>query len=102
MDAGEDGSMRWNVPRTFQRQFQRVMGQAPSRWLLSERLYVVCELLERSDLTVSLIASSVGVGSDDLLRKHFISAYGMTPIAYRRNYRGIESSGGGSPTERRD
>lgn len=86
-------------PRTFQRQFQRVMGQAPSRWLLSERLCVACELLERSDLTVSLIASKVGMGSDDLLRKHFISAYGMTPIAYRRNYRGIESSGGGSPTE---
>ena len=75
------------------------MGQASSRWLLSERLYAACELLEGSDLTVSLIASKVGIGSDDLLRKHFISAYGMTPIAYRRNYRGIESSDGGSPAE---
>lgn len=74
--------------RTFQRQFQRVMGQSPSRWLLSERLYTACGLLEGSDLTVSSIASKVGIGSDNLLRKHFIVAYGMTPTAYRRNYGG--------------
>lgn len=74
-------------PRTFQRQFQRVMGEAPSRWLLSERLAVACDLLEGSELTVAAVASQVGLGDADTLRKHFAATYGMTPMAYRRAYR---------------
>ncbi len=76
-------------PRTFQRQFQRVIGEAPSRWLLSERLSAACELLESTDLSVSQVASNVGIGDADVMRKHFVSTYGMTPLAYRRNYQGL-------------
>ena len=73
-------------PRTFQRQFQRVIGEAPSRWLLSERLSAACELLESTDLSVSQIATDVGIGDAGVMRKHFVGTYGMTPLAYRRNY----------------
>lgn len=77
-------------PRTFQRQFQRIVGEAPSRWLLSERLSAACELLEMTDLSVSQIAASVGIGDADIMRRHFSVTYGMTPLAYRRNYQVLE------------
>lgn len=81
--------MAWYVgmsPRTFQRHFMTVMGQTPNRWLVSERLAAACELLEQTDLPLSLVASRVGMNGADTLRKHFVIAFDETPSAYRRRH----------------
>lgn len=75
-------------PRTFQRHFHKLMGQTPTRWLISERVSAACELLKSTDLPLSDIALRVGMSSAGLLRKHFTASVGETPAVYRKRMQG--------------
>ncbi|MDR1264459.1 MAG: helix-turn-helix domain-containing protein [Propionibacteriaceae bacterium] len=69
--------------RSLQRRFAAQIGLSPSAWLIRERVRAAQELLESSVLDVGQVASRVGFGSADLLRKHFRPLVGTTPTRYR-------------------
>jgi transcriptional regulator GlxA family with amidase domain len=73
--------------RTFTRQFQKETGTSVLQWLTHQRLTLAGRLLETTDRPVESIASDAGFGSALSLRQHFAARYGVTPAAYRRQYR---------------
>jgi transcriptional regulator GlxA family with amidase domain len=72
--------------RSLQRRFAEQVGMSPSAWLIRERVRAAQELLESSALDVGQVASRVGFGSADLLRKHFCPLVGTTPTRYREAF----------------
>jgi transcriptional regulator GlxA family with amidase domain len=77
--------------RTFARQFVRLTGTTPLRWLQHQRIQLAQELLETTTLSVDSIAHRTGFGSTSALRRHFGRALDTTPTAYRRVY-GLRSA----------
>jgi transcriptional regulator GlxA family with amidase domain len=73
--------------RSFTRHFQRATGTTVLQWLLHQRLGHVRRLLETSDRSVETIAGAAGFGSAVSMRKHFVAALGLSPAAYRRQFR---------------
>lgn len=78
--------------RTFTRQFKALTGTSVQCWLLAERLAFSQRLLERTDQSVENVGSMAGFGSVVSLRHHFRRAFGVSPMAWRRNF-----GGGNSP-----
>lgn len=72
--------------RTFSRRFTEDTGITPMQWILRARIDHARELLERTDLTVTQIAETTGLGSDANLRRHFGSIVGTSPSSYRRAF----------------
>ncbi|MFF9478913.1 GlxA family transcriptional regulator [Streptomyces sp. NPDC014733] len=74
--------------RTFARRFQQELGMSPGRWLIRQRVERARHLLESSDLSVDRIAGEVGFATAASLRQHLQAAVGVSPLAYRRTFRG--------------
>jgi AraC family transcriptional activator FtrA len=74
-------------PRTLIRRFHETTGMTPMRWLHVQRLSLVRELLESTDLSIEQIARRSGMGNAANLRHHFVRAAGVTPTDYRRTFR---------------
>jgi transcriptional regulator GlxA family with amidase domain len=74
--------------RTFARRFSDEVGMSPGRWLIQQRVSRAQFLLETTDLAVDDIAGQVGFGTGTSLREHLHAAIGVTPLAYRRTFRG--------------
>ncbi|GGW49564.1 AraC family transcriptional regulator [Streptomyces xantholiticus] len=74
-------------PRTFARRFKAVTGTTPHRWLLDQRLHLVEELLETTDLPIEAVAARAGFGSAATLRHHFAARRGVGPAAHRHTFR---------------
>ncbi|MGW6917081.1 GlxA family transcriptional regulator [Kitasatospora sp. NPDC054939] len=74
--------------RTFARRFQDEVGMSPGRWLIQQRVLRARQLLESSDLPVDEVAGQVGFATGASLRQHLHAAIGVTPLAYRRTFRG--------------
>lgn len=72
--------------RTLQRQFQDATGFAPIEWLTRERIALVKDLLETSNLPMAQMAERAGFGSEESLRRHFRRLAFTTPGAYRRQF----------------
>jgi AraC family transcriptional activator FtrA len=72
--------------RTLQRQFQDATGFAPVDWLTRERIALVKDMLETSDLPLAQMAERAGFGSEESLRHHFRRLTSTTPSAYRRQF----------------
>lgn len=64
---------------------------SPGRWLIQQRLARARHLLESTDLPVDEIAGQVGFAADTSLRQHLHAAIGVSPLAYRRTFRGVLS-----------
>ncbi|MER5897494.1 helix-turn-helix domain-containing protein [Streptomyces sp. NPDC001876] len=75
--------------RTFARRFGEEVGMSPGRWLIQQRVVRARHLLESTDLPVDDIAAQVGFGTGTSLRQHLHTAIGVTPLAYRRTFRGV-------------
>jgi transcriptional regulator GlxA family with amidase domain len=73
--------------RTFTRQFQKATGESALQWLLRQRLAAAVRLLEGGTQSVEAIADAVGFGSAASLRQHFTRAYGVSPQAFRKQFR---------------
>jgi transcriptional regulator GlxA family with amidase domain len=73
--------------RTFTRQFQKTTGTSVLQWLTHQRLTLAGRLLETTDRPVESVAADAGFGSALSLRQHFAARYGVSPAAYRRQYR---------------
>jgi transcriptional regulator GlxA family with amidase domain len=70
--------------RTFTRRFRDEVGMTPVQWLTTQRLEIARQLLETTDLPVDLVAHRSGFGSANSLRQHMRTAFGVSPMAYRR------------------
>ncbi|MFI8763966.1 GlxA family transcriptional regulator [Streptomyces sp. R-07] len=74
--------------RTFARRFNEEVGMSPGRWLIQQRVGRARHLLESTDLAVDDIAGQVGFATGTSLRQHLHAAIGVSPLAYRRTFRG--------------
>lgn len=72
--------------RTLQRQFQEATGFGPVEWVTRERIAIVKDLLETSELPLAVLAERAGFGSEESLRHHFRRLTLTTPAAYRRQF----------------
>jgi len=73
--------------RTLLRRFRSSTGATPHRWLMTQRLLFVTQLLETTDRPIAELAESAGFGTPANLRQHFRFTYGVAPAAYRRAFR---------------
>ncbi|MGA6223136.1 GlxA family transcriptional regulator [Streptomyces umbrinus] len=78
--------------RTFARRFTEEAGMSPGRWLIQQRVDRARHLLETTDLPVDEIAGQVGFAGGTSLREHLHAAIGVSPLAYRRTFRGAPSA----------
>ncbi len=73
--------------RTFARRFQAETGTTPAKWLTSQRVLRAQVLLEETDLTIEAISREVGFHQSVLLRRHFSTVVGTTPLQYRKSFK---------------
>ncbi|MEV6218815.1 helix-turn-helix domain-containing protein [Nocardia sp. NPDC051833] len=72
---------------TLHRRFRAELGCTPLSWLTARRLDHARRLLEASDLPIDRVATASGLGTTVNLRTHLAAATGLTPTAYRRQFR---------------
>jgi transcriptional regulator GlxA family with amidase domain len=73
---------------TFTRGFRARTGTTVSKWVTQQRLGLARDLLESTVMSVEQIAAACGFASGAMLREHFRTALGTTPIAYRESFCG--------------
>ncbi|MET0414929.1 MAG: helix-turn-helix domain-containing protein [Actinoplanes sp.] len=78
--------------RNLARHFRSVAGTTPLQWLTTQRIRRAQELLENTDTSIEAVARATGMGTATTLRRHFNSALGVSPDAYRRTFRSAYQS----------
>jgi AraC-like DNA-binding protein len=68
----------------FSREFQRITGISPRRFLSALRIQEAKRLLLTTSMTVTEISSTVGYSSVGTFSSRFASSVGLPPSAYRR------------------
>jgi AraC family transcriptional regulator len=68
----------------FAKAFKASMGTPPHRWLLRQRVLRAGEMLERTDESISVIASSCGFADQSHLTRMFHAMVGSSPADWRR------------------
>ncbi|PHQ68038.1 MAG: AraC family transcriptional regulator [Robiginitomaculum sp.] len=91
-ELGQD----WNIgrmadvcntsPRTLQRKFRDATGLSPHAWITRERVELVKELLETTDLNIEQIAGVAGLKTPETLRHHFKRVTGTCPTKFRSKF----------------
>jgi transcriptional regulator GlxA family with amidase domain len=71
-------------PRNFERVFTREVGQTPAQYVLQVRVEAARRHLELTAGGLKNVASSVGFGSVDVMRRAFVRLLGLTPNRYRQ------------------
>lgn len=74
--------------RTFTRRFREETGETAGVWLARARVDHARHLLESTDLPVDRVAAESGFGTGASLRQHLAATVGLSPLAYRRTFRG--------------
>ena len=69
--------------RNFERVFTREVGTTPSQYVLQMRVEAARRQLERTERGLKQVASAVGFGSVDVMRRAFVRLLGITPRRYR-------------------
>src|SRR5919108_1973162 len=70
----------------FSREFRRVFGETPHRYLLTRRLERAAALLRTTDRSVAEICLAVGLCSVGSFTSSFTRTFGLSPTAYRAAY----------------
>lgn len=73
--------------RNFSRLFKKATGTTFTHWLLARRLALAQQLLEINDHNIDLVAAQSGFASSVNFRQHFLSAFSISPTAYRKQFR---------------
>src|SRR5690606_17353997 len=74
-------------PFHFARMFKQSVGVPPRVYLTRLRVERACELLERTNLSITEIAQEVGYSSNQVLARVFFKHTHMSPTDYRRAVR---------------
>ncbi len=72
----------------FGKSFVEYVGKSPKQYILEQRIRNAQELLETTDGTVSEISRIVGYENPMYFSRVFKKAKGMSPVKYRKVYRG--------------
>jgi transcriptional regulator GlxA family with amidase domain len=73
-------------PRHFARVFRAEVGQSPGRFVECVRVEAARRHLEESACSVEEIATRVGLGSAETMRRAFLRQLGVGPAAYRERF----------------
>jgi AraC family transcriptional regulator len=74
-------------PFHFSRMFKQSLGVPPRVYLTRLRVEKACELLERTDLSITEVALEVGYSSNQVLARVFLNHMRLSPSDYRRAVR---------------
>ena len=74
--------------RTLNRRFAEQTGCTPINWVLKARVRSAQRLLETTPLSIERVCSEAGFGSSAAFRDRFQKIVGISPLAYRRAFRG--------------
>lgn len=69
---------------TFNREFRRIYGTTPSKWLKSRRLEYATFLLTTTDLNINQITLECGFKNTSHFIKTFRETFNCTPLQYRK------------------
>ena len=72
--------------RNFTRHFRQATGTSFKQWILNQRLAQAQRMLERSKVSIEVVAQKAGFGTSLSLRKHFQAALHISPSAYRKQF----------------
>ena len=72
--------------RHLLRRFSAELGVTPARYVAASRLEAARRQLEDSDETVAAIATRVGFGTAESMRRTFVRQLGTPPDDYRRRF----------------
>lgn len=72
--------------RTFTRQFKATYGCTFGEWLQNQRLVLSQRLLETTQSSIPQVAELAGFGSESVFRKHFKSAFHVSPTQWRASF----------------
>lgn len=75
--------------RSFKRRFRQATGMAPIDYVHTLRLEEAKQMLEKSDLSVEVVAAEVGYEDASFFRRLFRRKVGMAPSEYRKRFRAI-------------
>lgn len=70
----------------FSREFKRVFGESPNKYLLARRLERASALLRHTDWKVNEICLAVGLRSVGSFTSSFTAHFGESPTAYRQRH----------------
>lgn len=73
--------------RQFERKFRKTFNTSPRKYVLKFRVLRACELLVKTDLSVTEVALQVGFFDHSALTKHFTIVMGVAPGAYRKRWK---------------
>ena len=69
------------------RLFKKKYGMTVSEYIQDKRIGLAGELLQREDMTVSMVANAVGFGNYSYFTEQFKKRFGMTPREYQKQGR---------------
>ncbi len=72
--------------RQLSRRFRDVLGVSPAAYLAAVRLDEARRRLTDGRDSIEVIASGLGYGSGDVLRRRFRARYGVSPLDFRRRF----------------
>lgn len=78
--------------RTLSRRFAEQVGLSPAQWVAKARIRRAQLLLETTPLPVEHVASEAGFQSSSVLREHFKTSIGVSPLAWRQSFRSNNSA----------
>lgn len=74
----------------FRHKFKELTGQPPTTYVINKRIHYACSLLVDSDQSCTVIANICGFSSSAQLSAQFKKYIGVTPLTYRKSYKGLE------------
>ncbi|WP_274763285.1 helix-turn-helix domain-containing protein [Pseudoalteromonas sp. G4] len=87
----EEAAQKANLsPRTFTRQFQKIVGMTYGDWIRDLKLEQAKSMLKETDLSIEIIAEACGYASSSSLRRLFQEKQLTTPLQYRKTIKGLE------------
>ncbi|MBS0379479.1 MAG: helix-turn-helix domain-containing protein [Proteobacteria bacterium] len=72
--------------RQLSRRFRDVLGVSPAAYLAAARLDEARRRLTDGRDSIEVIASGLGYGSGDVLRRRFRARYGLSPVDFRQRF----------------
>jgi transcriptional regulator GlxA family with amidase domain len=72
--------------RTLSRRFVERVGATPAQWIAGARVRRAERLLETTSLSVEEVAVRSGFRSASVLREHFATVVGTSPLGYRGSF----------------